>query len=443
MGPRRARLGRMVDGRAGWLVPVVAWAGALWAISALQQLAWSRAHGAPWHATDLLWPHPFGTTGRIRFDADRFVALARRGYRPADHDQAVFPLYPLAIRWLAAATGADEAVAAVRISLASGLAVALLWWRWMQVKGIDGLTRMAGLLVLLAYPWAFVLYGVAYSDGLALALVLAAVLLVEARHPVLAALVAVLVAAARPPGVLLVPALVLLALEVDGAFVLRPATGGPAGTAGTAGAASADGPSGRTGALGRWWRGATAPLRQGHVVRERLRWPQAAPLAGLIGLAAFAGWNWRRVGSPLAFASAQRYFGHRALTDPLLWVKADLVRNGNVFVTRLDPLHQALSLAVVVLVVATVPAVGRRFGWGYALLAALSAVVAWASTVLFAAAGRYLLPVVPFALAAVLPWLCRRPWRLVVVLVAFVAWQVALVWGFSGPLVPIINQAAW
>ncbi|MCU1498718.1 MAG: rane protein [Acidimicrobiales bacterium] len=387
------------------------WLAMVWVATGIQR--WAATGTSSWGWDHLVHPGLGGTIGRIRWDADRYLSIAEVGYRRSQGDEAAFPGYALLIRALHGPLGGYGSAAAA-ITLACGLASVLLWWRWMEVRRFTPGERCTGLALFVTFPAMFLSYGIGYSDVLLLVLVLLALLLAESRHPVAAGLVAGLATLTRPNALALIPALAVVVLEVEGVLTV---------------------PS-----RGRGWR---APIHGLSVDRARLRLRHLGPLLSVTGIGAYVAWNWQRTGDPLYFWHLQHDYGHRSLTDPLTWLKANLVRSGNVFLAPLDPVHEALSFAVVVGSVLALPAVGRRIGWGYAVLVLGLATISWGFAPAFAPAARHLLPGAPFVLAAMVPWLTRHRRALAATLVVFVAWQVVLIWGFSRPGDLIINQASW
>jgi hypothetical protein len=149
------------------------------------------------------------------WDGHWYASIADGGYwyQPGVQSPvAFFPLYPLLIRGLAQA-GLNSWVAASLISWVSGVAGVLLFWRWAQkVAGEEAASRATLFLGL--YPFAFFLYGVAYSDAVFLLLVVSAFLLLEEGRPGWAALVGALATATRPVAPAVVVGLLVRSLEL-------------------------------------------------------------------------------------------------------------------------------------------------------------------------------------------------------------------------------------
>ena len=68
-----------------------------------------------------------------------------------------------ALRVLALVIGLGT-LAAILVSDVCGLAVALLFWKWLTLKGIEGRRRLIAFCCLMLYPYSFMLYGTVYSD---------------------------------------------------------------------------------------------------------------------------------------------------------------------------------------------------------------------------------------------------------------------------------------
>lgn len=315
--------------------------------------------------------------------------IARHGYSEATIWQ--FPGFPLAVRAAHAVVG-DWQWAGVAVAAAAGLTAAVLFRRWCLIAGLDERGATVALLLLLAYPWAFFLFGVPYNDGLFLALALGAFSLLERRHPWSAAAVAALACATRPTGIVLVAALLVRGVELDGVSSVPQVRAG------------------------------------------RLRVRHVAPALGLGGLAAFAGYCWVRFGDPFVYARIQT-----DLTDGPRWGSPSTWPPLQ-FLTRIGELRYlgvgAVSLvvaqaALTVLATACVPAVARRFGAGYAVF--LSGVVAlvWFGAWDFASAGRYLIAAFPAVALLGERLAARRAWTVGAVVVPMGALGATLLLAFT------------
>jgi len=293
----------------------------------------------------------------LQWDAWWYVAIAEHGYtyRP-QHMSAVafFPVYPLAVRLMAVTLPGGAPVSALVLTIACGLVSLLLFHRWCSSR----MTRRGALLAVTAlafYPYAWFLYGTAYSDALFLVLVLAAFLALEADHPLLAGLVGALATATRPTGVVLVIGLVAVALD-------------------------------RRGRLG------------GANVRSAVRRADAAVLLSIGGLVIWCTWLALRFGNAFAFVETEGARGWNQAPGPHTWFKVSFVDH----IRRSPPslwIPLVVQAAVCLAFIAAVPAVSRRFGRGYGIYVLATALIPAFSTSDFMGVGRYLLPAFPvFAL---------------------------------------------
>jgi hypothetical protein len=258
----------------------------------------------------------------------------------------------------------DEVVAGVLVSLVCGATAAVLFHRWARPFVGERSARF-GLVLLLVYPFAFYLGGVVYSDGLFLACVLGSFVLLEKDRPVLAGLVAALATAARPVGVGLCVALVVRLLEQRG--VLSPRR---------------------------------APWRVDWAAVRRLGWRDAGVLLSPLGLLAFMGLLWVRFDDPLVWTKVGGAAGWWRGADLEVIAKVHLFRllqsYGLNLVTFWLLVQGAFSLAAF----GSLPAIVRRFGWGYAAYVLVVVGIAFCTTRDFIGMGRYVLVAFP-AFAAV------------------------------------------
>jgi hypothetical protein len=365
--------------------PILGWSAIAAVLATVQYVSNRLAGGFG------LWPPPEGRAlfaGWTQFDAWEFIHISRDGYwyrAGARAPTSFFPLYPLAIRALRPVVG-DPVVAAVAVSAAAGLAATVLFWRWCQRVEVAAPARTGALALFLLYPWGWFLYGVPFSDSLFVALVIAALLLVERDRLVAAGLVGALATAARPTGVALVPALVLLALERAGA--LRPRL------ADATVRADADAGAGG-GRLARWFDRLALPTE---LDRARLRPALAAPLLAVLGVGAYSAYLWVRFDGPLVWVTDQSQYNGTGIRTLL---KAGLVSS---WIHWTDPVHTVVITVQALLalgMLVAVPAVGRRFGWGYGALVLVLVALPSLATRDFNSTGRYLLAAFPvFAVAA-------------------------------------------
>jgi hypothetical protein len=128
------------------------------------------------------------------------------------HKYAFFPLYPMAIAAFAAVLPLTAAafVATALIGLAAAAAFAALWATCLASHGRDA---PAGVALLFLYPFA-IFYQLYFSESLFLLLSVVAFLCAWRRQWLAMLVAGALLASARPLGILIVPALVVAALEV-------------------------------------------------------------------------------------------------------------------------------------------------------------------------------------------------------------------------------------
>ena len=152
-------------------------------------------HG--WHAL---------VTAAERQDAAWFLAIATRGYDPADGSAAFFPLYPLVIRVVAWLPGIGPLGAALLVSNACFAGALVMLHGLTRLEGMS--TRSARLTVLLVaiFPTAF-FFLAPYTEGSFLLASVSAFWFARVDRWALAALAGALAASTRSVGVLLVLAL--------------------------------------------------------------------------------------------------------------------------------------------------------------------------------------------------------------------------------------------
>ena len=407
------RRGIAVDRRARWLIPAGAWMLMAFVTSRVQDVSYrvTRDH-VPFRWT-MLVDGGFTRLGKVAWDSGFYLAIAEEGYVTGQDREAAFPGYALAIRAARNLTG-DAQLAAMWISAASGLAAALLFWSWLELRQRPFSERLVAFGLFLLYPYGFLMFGVVYSDSFLLASVLAALLLVERQHYLAAGLAGALATFTRPNSLILVGALLLLALERSGVLLV------PAPRAGTSWSPRRLGRNGWT------------FLRNLRIDRDRFEPRIALVLVSLAGVGAYSVWLAARSGDPFYFWTVQRAYGHRPLTDPLTWIKANVFLLHGIVNQPIDVVNEIVSFGLLVGTTLVTPTVGRRFGWGYALLLFGLVVTTWGTAQWFAPSGRYLLPAVPVLAALAAPWLVRRRLVAGVVLAIFAASSLALAAGFAG-----------
>lgn len=291
--------------------------------------------------------------GWFRWDGAWYFNIAERGYwhhpETGQSPVAYFPAYPLLMRMGERIFG-NVVVAGIAVTIASGAAAAGLFASWAKRQLGSVTAAWTAVLLLLLYPFSFFLYGAVYADALFVAAMVGAFLLLERDQPVLAGLVAAVGTAARPIGALVVIALVIRAVE-------------------------------RRGGL------------------KGLKPKDAGVLLACLGVGAFSAYTWARFGSPLAWVEAQEGWGQEP--GPQTWFKTDFLRGLEMFSHNSHDLIAYLLHPITTIgCLALVPAVIRRFGWGYGVYVLLVVGVAAISTKNFFGMGRYTLAAFPcFAVA--------------------------------------------
>jgi hypothetical protein len=203
----------------------------------------------------------------------------------------------------------------------------------------------AAVVAMALYPFSWFLYGAAYSDALYLALAIGAFLLLEDDRLWWAAAVGAVATATRPTGITLVIGLVAVSLDRAG--------------------------------------------------QDRLRGRRVGiAAASLVGLGLWCAWLWARFHNALAFVETEGAPGWNQPAGVSTWLKLDLFDK----LGRLPPpeiIAVVLQIVMVVVFVALLPAVRRRFGRGYAIYAIAAIAVPAISTGDFLGMGRYLLAAFP------------------------------------------------
>ncbi len=326
--------------------------------------------------------------GWARWDADWYLGIARSGYSYFGPDRqspvAFFPGYPLAIRAGGALIG-DQARAAILVSLGCGLGVAVMFFRWCVAR-IGTRAAAFALAVMLTYPFAFYLFGAVYGDALFIAAVLGAFLLLEKDQPVLAGLVGIVATATRPVGAAVLVGLVVRVLEREGVLVGSPFT--------------------RVRSLGESV--TRIPWFPRRLALSRLRLRDFGVLLAGLGLVGYMAYLWDRFDDPLAFEKVAGAAGWEQAPGVHTWFKLALGSR------IIHPPYGTLDVALVAQGLITlgllllVPAVIRRFGWGYGAYALVIVLLPAISTKDFGGMGRYGLAAFP-CLAIIGLWLEPRP----------------------------------
>ncbi len=349
-------------GRRADLLPVVAWSSIAAVLLLLQFFARYRSRGT-------IRP----LDGWVQFDGPEYLSIATRGYTP--RQLVWFPTYPTVLGWVDRVV-ADPVLAGVVVSATCGLAATVLFWRWTRTMDVPERSRRVALLVLLLYPYGWFLYGVVYSDALFLAFALLAFLSVERGRVWLAAAAGAVATATRPSGLAVTIGLCVLSLERAGVlYVPGPEAG--------------------------WAHRLRLPVC---VDLRLLRWRHVVPGLSVLGLVGYMTYLWVRWDNPIRFVSEQSRY-HDSGSGTLL-----KQQYFDAWYSGADGRHLATTTAQAVLlmvVLGSVAAVGRRYGWGYGAFVFCLALLPMVSVSTFMGSGRYLLPAFPcFVLAG--EWLASR-----------------------------------
>jgi Gpi18-like mannosyltransferase len=287
----------------------------------------------------------------VYWDGFWYGDIADRGYWAFAPNQqgpvAFFPTYPLLMRLGKAVVG-DARLAGILLTVAAGATAAGLFFTWLRER-MSPAAAWTALLLFLLYPFSYYLYGAVYADAVFVASVLGDFLLLDRDQPWLAGLVGAMATAARPVGFVLVIALAVRAMERRGG-----------------------------------WR--------------QLSWRDAGVLLSGAGVGAFCMYTWVRFGTPLAFVEAQG--GWEQDPGPATWLKfrffKDVVDVRNPAAWLVFVSHAVVTVGGLALV----PAVVKRFGWGYGIYVLLGLGLSALSIKNFFGMSRYALSAFPcFAVA--------------------------------------------
>jgi hypothetical protein len=318
----------------------------------------------PWMTGGDPWTYDIvrRVTPLARWDSGWYVNLAEAGYwEPPtrvgqETNHAFFPLYPGLMRLLVRTTGVETSLAGNVVSAGAFLAALLLFAEWTR-RHFGEERVVPAVLVLLFFPTSFFFASV-YTEALALAFALAAVLAFESGRPIAGAMAGVLAGLTRITGLVLAPYLALAS-----------------------------------------WRAS----------RERGLPPlQAAASAALAGASPVAGFGlfclyfWKRFNNPLLFVKAQHNWSGQSksiLDGPtLIWqaVAEDFARGR---LLRAAPARTLEGLYLLLFLVLAAALLRQKRG-PEALYVALTVGIVFASGT-FESAGRYVLPAFPaFAVLA-------------------------------------------
>ena len=183
----------------------VIWLGALFALATLVPMRNPRA--AQWD--DPALTHDLGGVTDVwaRWDSVHFLRVAEHGYSASE--AAFYPLYPALVAAVGRALGGHYVLGGVLVSLLAALGAFVLLERLAEER-LGGSGARRTLLYLALFPTAFFLQAV-YSESLFLLICLGAFALAERGRFAYAGIVVGLAMLTRPTGIVLLPALALIA----------------------------------------------------------------------------------------------------------------------------------------------------------------------------------------------------------------------------------------
>jgi len=312
-------------------------------------------------------------SGWVQWDAGWFNRIADEGYFydwRIPSSVAFFPGYPAAMRVAGTFIG-NYMLAGILVTLASGAAVAVMFTSWVRER-LTPAAAWTALVLLLVYPFSFFYVGPVYVEAMFVASILAAFLLLERGHPILAGLAGTVTTATRHVGIAIIIGLVWRQLELRGAF------GGK------------DGPR---------WRRWVPDLRK----LEKGDYGVLLPCLGTIGFCLYLWYHWD---NPLLFVEAQKSWG--VDEGPRTWYKAHFFTEIRDFRSPFAWIVYVTHPIVTILAVSFLPRVFRRFGRGYGMYSIFAILLPAFTLPNFFGLGRYVLPAFP-CFAAAGEWLSERP----------------------------------
>lgn len=324
--------------------------------------------------------------GWARWDSGWYRVIAVDGYSFSTDTQssvAFFPAYPLLMK--VGGAGLPVFLVGYLVTVVSGLVSCLLFARWC----LDRMPRVPAIFavaLLMLYPYSYYLYGAVYADALFLACALGAFVLLERGQPLLAGLIGIAATAGRPVGVAVLVGLAVRAAELA-------AQRSPAG--------------GHVPQHDDRTRGSALLMRVGTTARQLTLRDSSVLLAGL-GLAGWCVYQWVTFDNPLAFVAAESAWGQGSGVD--VWLKVSFFQ-GLSFMSPQAILKLAAPGVGLLVAIALLPRVKRRFGWGYLVFAAIALGMPLLGTKDFLGVGRYLFVAFPvFAIAGELVAGLRPAW---------------------------------
>lgn len=341
---------------AGWCIVALVLHVALFADTRIQD------GGGLFPTSAAEWAGPWA-----QYDSWEYITIAERGYvaQGDERTRAVwFPGYAASILIVGILVHPSTAAAVVAAAIA-GIAAVVLFARWAYWFS-DRRALPITIAVALLYPYAWFLYGGAYSTPQFVALAIASFLCLESGRTKVGGLLGAAAMATHPMGFALLVGLVAREAERNGALVTRiPAEGHP--------------------------RRLGLPFAIDRSKARSVRPIVLTPILGLFGYMAFLQVT---VGDPSLWLTARSEHNSGFVRDT---AKVDFVVR---MVTWSDPqrlMTTVIQAAFVGLVIWWIPAIGRRFGWGYGIYVAALVAMVILGTADFNGSGRYLLAAFPVA----------------------------------------------
>jgi hypothetical protein len=286
------------------------------------------------------------------WDANWYADISENGYFYQPNVQssvAFFPLFPLLIKGITFISG-NKWVSAELLSLSAGILAMFLFFQWAK-KRFPEQAHWA-LFTFALYPFAIYFYGVVYSDGLFLSLVIGSFLALEHRRYFLCALIGIAATACRP----LAPALILGLLARS--FEMRRSD------------------------------------------KESLRAIDFVPALSGFGLLAYMSFLYFRFNDPLAFMHVQGAPGWDQAAGWHTWLKITwfemLFPKCSVEVGLVKGGHALCTLLAIALVKPTF----KKLGFGYGVFCAVAVAIPAISSKDFHSVGRYVMAAFPLFLTA-------------------------------------------
>jgi hypothetical protein len=314
-------------------------------------------------------------SGWVQWDAGWFNNIADNGYFydwRIPSSVAFFPGYPAAMRVAGTFLG-NYMLAGILVTLAAGVTSIVLFTTWVRSR-LSPAAAWTAVLLLILYPFSFFFVGAIYVEALFVASIIAAFLLLEKGHPVLAGLVGAYVTATRHVGIAIIIGLVWRQLEIRGAF------GGK------------DGPR---------WRRWVPDLR-------KLKPGDYGVLLSCLGTIGFCIYLWLHWDNPLLFIEAQKSWG--VDEGPRTWYKAHFFTEIRDFRSPFAWIVYVSHPIMTIIACSFLPRVFRRFGRAYGIYAFFAIFLPALTLPNFFGMGRYVLPAFP-CFAAAGEWLSERPQR--------------------------------